>query len=137
MRFLIIFLILISTCIASDSYEQALAKSKKDGKLLFINFTAEWCGNCKIMERTTLKVPAVLAELKKYHFVSIDVDETKDFFCEGKQQVLKKCLEDWKIFGYPTYAIIDAKGYLKHLILGSMSSDKFLVELKSNRTKPN
>ncbi|MDR3000568.1 MAG: thioredoxin family protein [Fibromonadaceae bacterium] len=129
---MIISLILIYTCIASDSYEQSLAKSKKDGKLLFVNFTAKWCGSCKIMERTTLKDSTILAELEKYHFVNIDIDTTKYFFCKNKKQTLKKCLEDWEIYGYPTYAIIDAKGHLKHLILGSMPPNKFLIELKKN-----
>jgi len=37
------------------TWEQALEKSEEEGKLIFLDAYASWCGPCKIMARTTFK----------------------------------------------------------------------------------
>lgn len=44
---------------------------------LLANFTANWCGYCKKMDRTTWKSPAVIERLAGVVAVRIDVDETR------------------------------------------------------------
>ena len=38
------------------AYDVGLAKAKKEGKHLFVDFTAKWCGYCKKMEKNDGKI---------------------------------------------------------------------------------
>ena len=54
-----------------DSLVSALKESAKTKRLVFIDFRAEWCKNCKAMEKTTFKDPAVQNELKNFMECSV------------------------------------------------------------------
>ena len=54
--------------------EDALRQSKKDGKLLFLDFFAEWCAPCHTLEEEILPAPPVQAALASYHFLRVDTD---------------------------------------------------------------
>ena len=54
-----------------------MANGYAEGKKIYINFHADWCGPCKYMEKKTFANPAVIAYLNK-HFISIKVDTEKE-----------------------------------------------------------
>ncbi|MFN5496358.1 MAG: protein-disulfide reductase DsbD family protein [bacterium] len=55
---------------------ERLAAAQKDGKVVVIDFTAEWCANCKTLEALVLNQPGVSKELNADDVAAIKVDLT-------------------------------------------------------------
>ena len=81
---------------------EAIQESARTGQLVFIDFRAEWCKNCKAMEKNTFPDPAVSAELEKFIFVEFDAT---DISSPAVSSVLKK----FDVSGLPTYLIVRGK----------------------------
>ncbi|KAK9758313.1 hypothetical protein RND81_01G222300 [Saponaria officinalis] len=86
----------VIACHSNEQWTLNLDKGKKENKLVVIDFTASWCGPCRV-------IAPILAECaKKYPnilFLKVDVDELKDV------------AEAWKIQAMPTFIFVkdDAK----------------------------
>jgi thioredoxin-related protein len=59
-----------------NAYEEGVARGKKDGKKVFLNFYADWCQYCKVMDQKTFKNASVVAYLNE-HFIPVRVDSDK------------------------------------------------------------
>jgi thiol:disulfide interchange protein DsbD len=55
---------------------ERLAAAQQAGKVVVVDFTAEWCANCKTLEALVLNTPAVSKELNADDVESIKVDLT-------------------------------------------------------------
>ena len=56
-------------------------------KAMIVEFTADWCPTCKVMERTTLAAPTLLPILDQYSLTAVKVDMT--FRDESHQKLLR------------------------------------------------
>ncbi|WJX76893.1 hypothetical protein P8452_60261 [Trifolium repens] len=59
-----------------ESWEQKLEEARKDGRIVIANFSAVWCGPCKVI------APYYCEMSEKYTsimFLVVDVDELTDF----------------------------------------------------------
>jgi len=65
----------------------ALAKSKQDGKPVFIDFTGVTCTNCKLNEKQVFSRPDVQQLFANYHLVQLYTDRViPEFIPEGEIQ---------------------------------------------------
>lgn len=105
-------------------FTKALEQSKKEGKLLFLDCYAVWCGPCKMLSKEIFTQKEV-GDIYNSKFICIKYDMDKP---EGT-----KIKEKYSINGYPTLLFIDAKGEIIHKSVGSGSVQHF-VELASIAT---
>lgn len=93
------------------SLPDALAKAKKDDKVVLIDFTgSDWCGWCIKMKKDSLdKKEFTDWAAKQAVLVEIDFPDKKKQADELKQanEALKK---KFAVEGFPTYVLLDASG---------------------------
>ncbi|HTS19148.1 MAG TPA: cytochrome c biogenesis protein CcdA [Verrucomicrobiae bacterium] len=84
---------------SADKVQQATAEHRP----VFIDFSAEWCGPCRKMERTTFRDKRVLDESKDFTLLKADLTH------EGSPDV-EKLRKDFGIWGVPTLVFIGPDG---------------------------
>jgi thiol:disulfide interchange protein DsbD len=92
---------------ASDAHWQAwspqsVATLQKEGRPVFIDFTADWCINCKYNERFVLNTPPVREALKTWATLKAD-------WTRGDPQITQE-LKRFGRVAVPAYVIIPASG---------------------------
>lgn len=95
---------------------EAAAKAKAEGKMIFVDLYTSWCGPCKMMSDKIFPDQ----ELGKYmneRFVCVKYDAEKD--AEGK--VLA---EKYAVTAYPTFLLLNADQALENQIVGGVSKPK-------------
>ena len=106
--------------------------AKQQNKPLMVEFMAEWCPSCNMMEDSTFINPAVIKKADRFVTVRIDVDKQKDVAAEYKASARK-----YGGIGIPNILFMTRDGgKLKHRIgyldAASLTSvmDSVLVEAK-------
>jgi thiol:disulfide interchange protein DsbD len=56
---------------------ERLAQLRRDGRTVFVNFTADWCITCKLNERGALQAESVLAQMRAHNVVWLTGDWTR------------------------------------------------------------
>ena len=106
----------------AKSYKDALKAGKDSGKLVMVDFTADWCVFCKKLDKETYtdrKVAAFASD----KLISVKVDTETD---EGK-----KLQEEFKVTGLPTIFFLDGDGKVQGRIEGFKAAGAFLSKLES------
>lgn len=83
----------------NDFSPALMQRALNEGKIVIQDFTAEWCINCKVLEKTVLASDAVKAEFAKDDTVMVKVDLT------GNNPEGDQALRDLGRTGIPTLAI--------------------------------
>ena len=85
-------------------YDAGLKLAKKEGKKVFVEFTAKWCGYCKKMQATTFKDPTVIDMLNKYYVtVSVDGDSRDSLNVDGWITSEQGLAREYRVTAYPTF----------------------------------
>lgn len=92
------------------SFKDALAKAKKENKLLFIDCYTTWCGPCRFMSNQVFVHPKV-GEYFNENFVNIKIDMEA-----GEGIDLAK---EYNILAYPTMMLLDGDGSIVQRIGGA------------------
>lgn len=97
---------------------QKVAKSTR--KLVMIDFKAEWCGPCKMLDRTTWKDENVISTLKdKVVAIKVDVDENSELAAK------------YSIHSLPTVIFVDGNGNEVSRFIGYRDAEGFLKEFSN------
>ncbi len=111
-----------------EGVKTALANAKD--KPVMLDFYADWCVSCQIMESTVFKDPRVEKALKEFVVVKVDITANND------QE--KALLKEFNVVAPPTFLFFNAQGQEQTnlRIVGEKSADEFLQQLDQASTKP-
>lgn len=102
-----------------DEWQGKLAEADSNNTFVVVDFTASWCGPCKLMA-------PLFAELsEKFHnliFLKVDVDELSDISTE------------FKVHAMPTFVFIEKKSEIDRLVGANKVELEKKVKLYSDKT---
>ena len=116
------------TVVGQAQLDAALAEAQRQGRPVLVDFFAEWCVACKVLEEETLTVPPVLAAMEGWTLIRADITEIT-----AENQAI---MEAWNIVGLPCLVFLDTRGkeVAGARILGEMGPDRFLNHLNTKVT---
>ncbi|VVE73288.1 thiol:disulfide interchange protein [Pandoraea captiosa] len=108
---------------SADELDARIAQAVDKGQWTLIDFYADWCASCHVIERNVFGDPTVAARLAQMQVLRPDV--TKH---DAIDQTLMK---RWGVLGPPTLILVDATGkeVREHRMVGEMNATTFLSRL--------
>ena len=100
------------------TWDEALQLAKEEGKPIFLDISASWCGPCKRLKATTF-TDAEVGNLYNANFINVLVDGEK-----GEGILLAR---KYKIKGYPSLIFIDSEGQLIAQTAGYRTPEQFIA----------
>lgn len=115
-----------SKIIWETSETAALASANKSGKPIFVDFAAEWCEACHVIEKTVFTNDEVISKLNN-NFIPLRIDLT------DSNETTEKIMQKFGILSLPTLVFIDASGKILEnpRVHGVISTQDFLKILNS------
>lgn len=101
--------------------ETQKAIRRANGKEIFIDFYADWCTACKLMESTVFEDDKVINALKKRVWLKADVTANDNNAIQLQRY--------YKVFAPPTFIILDGHGREKARIVGETDAKTLLKAL--------
>lgn len=86
----------ITTVEDLDALQASLAESDEPA---FVNFTADWCISCKVMERDVYPAPEVAGQLANFRRINVDVTDSG--------ATSREVLDHFQLFGPPSLLFFD------------------------------
>ncbi|MEX2188388.1 MAG: cytochrome c biogenesis protein CcdA [Pirellulales bacterium] len=100
----------------------AVEKAKAEGKTVMIDFTADWCVNCKVNLKYAVDTHATLELVKKYDVVPFIADLTDE------SEEIKQALRDLKSNSIPVLAIFPAGQPDKPIVLRDLLEQQKVLD---------
>ena len=99
--------------------DSALAQARAAGQPLLLDWYADWCISCKVIEHEVLNNPRVLELLKGYRLVRFDITASN-----AEQRAL---LDQYKLFGPPALMFFGKDGSEKsdQRVIGEINAADF------------
>ena len=129
--FAILFLSLLAACSSpkavapevnfawTEDLPAAKAQAQNENKLLFLEFSTEWCPYCRHVEQRIMPQAEVAPKLQQMVLVHLDGDKAE----------VGPLMEQYKVEGYPTYIILSSAGEELQRFSAVSSKDEFLQYL--------
>jgi thiol:disulfide interchange protein len=100
---------------------EALLAAQASAQLVFVEFFAQWCIACKVLEEQTLNSTAVQSALENYLVIKVDTD-----------QFAASAL-NYEIVAMPTLLVLNHLGHELFRSVGPISESDLVQELESLR----
>lgn len=108
-----------------DEFKSRISEASPSTKPVLLDFYADWCISCKVMEREVFTHPSVVELLSKFTLVQADVTENST----SNQRLLEK----YELFGPPSILFFDHNGneIQQHRIMGEVNKTQFIEQLRA------
>ena len=93
----------------NGTFKEALAKAKKENKMVMMDCYTTWCGPCKMLKKQVF-VDKALGDYMNQKYVCIAVD-----YENGEGPTVA---QQYPVDGYPTLLFMDAAGKVKNVMAG-------------------
>jgi thiol:disulfide interchange protein DsbD len=105
--------------------DAALAAAKAANQPLLLDWYADWCISCKVIEREVLHAPEVTSQLGRYRLVRFDITDSTE-----EQRTL---LERYKLFGPPAILFFAPNGdeWADIRVVGEVDAATFAERLRT------
>lgn len=113
------------------SLDEAQELANEHSKPIFIDFTADWCGWCKVMDKNTFSDDDVAGYLNdNFYAVRLDYDspEKLDFF--GEKLTARELGTKYRVPGLPTILLLSSDSKKSKKLVGYKKPEPFLNGLK-------
>ncbi|MCF6224050.1 MAG: thioredoxin domain-containing protein [Flavobacteriaceae bacterium] len=133
-RYFLLLIVLLQTIVVcamvkDNPLVQAQKVALGTNKLILVDFYADWCGPCKMMDAESWNKPDVKEISSNYIFVKIDIDK------------FRSIAEDYGIQGIPYIFILDPNGEVVFKNIGYLNKtdlkeilNKYAINLKYLQT---
>lgn len=107
----------------STDLDREIANAQREGKAVMLDFYADWCVSCKVMERHVFRKPEIADRLSRLHLLQADVTAND----EADRALLKR----FSLLGPPTIIFFDANGHeiSQARLVGEKNARDFLSHL--------
>ncbi|MGE8496490.1 MAG: protein-disulfide reductase DsbD [Pseudomonas sp.] len=109
--------------------DAAFASAQSNGRPLLLDWYADWCISCKIIEREVLSAPQVGPQLSDYQLVRFDMTDST-----AAQRAL---LDRYQLFGPPAILLFDGKGseWRDLRVVGEINAADFSARLSQAKER--
>lgn len=112
-----------TTLTRPEELDAALAAAAAAGEPLLLDWYADWCISCKIIEREVFAAPSIAPRLADYRLVRFDITRS-----DPAQRAL---LDRYRLFGPPAIQFFDRKGQERETlrVVGEIDREGFAARL--------
>ena len=107
-----------------SEFDKALQDAQNRQQILIVDFYADWCISCKVIEKEIIKQADVEELLSDFMFVRLDISKNTP-----EQLAL---LTQFNLFGPPAILFFkNGENLIQHKLLGEFSKNDFIKHLNA------
>lgn len=103
--------------IKNTTLSELMARAEEEDKIIFLDFYADWCGPCKVMDHEVFNLKEI-GDFFNENFINIKVD--------GESGGGPDLANMYDIKGYPTVIFIDSNGVVLKSQVGLIFEDQLM-----------
>jgi protein disulfide-isomerase len=122
MKHLVFLMVAIAACAVlaktstpegwTDDYDAALKRAAAENKLVLADFSgSDWCGCCKKLDKEVFDTEEFRkGATNEYVLLMVDTPQDQELLSEKAKKQNPKLVEKYRVEGFPTVLVLDAKG---------------------------
>ncbi|MGV3525984.1 MAG: thioredoxin family protein [Candidatus Sericytochromatia bacterium] len=116
--------------IAWQRYDQGLVQARQSQKYVLMQFYADWCHYCHLMEKDLATQPQLKSMMQR-HFVPVRIDQgsRQAMTYQGRQVPEKQLVTLYQVPGPPTLVILQPDGKVIARVSGMLDTEKLQLLL--------